>query len=135
MSMRDYAVDDYGLLLTEETMKIIAAIVCDDFDDMEEDEYGDTLYYKGICEYIGDFTGEAVLINDDGMNDWIKTGEMYDGDRIYYINTSSYPTLFKVAYENMEVLIEEFKSKVGEYLPDGFDYRANIRHIIGTYYG
>lgn len=135
MSMRYYAVDDYGLLLTEETTKIIASKVCDDFDDIEEDEYGDALYDEGICEYIGDFTGEAGLINDDGMNDWIKTGEMYDGDRIYYINTSSYPTLFKVAYENMEVLIEEFKSKVGEYLPDGFDYRANIRHIIGTYYG
>ena len=38
MSMRDYAVDDYGLLLTEETMKIIASKVCDDFDDIDEDE-------------------------------------------------------------------------------------------------
>lgn len=43
MSMRDYAVDDYGLLLTEETMKVIASKVCDDFEDMDEDEYGDAL--------------------------------------------------------------------------------------------
>ncbi len=135
MSMRDYAVDDYGLLLTEETMKIIASKVCDDFEDMEEDEYGDALYEEGICEYIGDFTGEASLLLDDGSNDWIRNGEMYDGDRIYYIQVSSYPTIFKAAYENMNALIAEFKEKVGEYLPEDFDYRANIRHIVGTYFG
>lgn len=135
MSMRDYAVDDYGLLLTEETMKIIASIVCDDFDDMEEDEYGDALYEEGICEYIGDFTGEASLLLDDGSNNWIRNGEMYDGDRIYYIQVSSYPTIFKAAYENMDALIAEFKEKLGEYLPEDFEYRANIRHIVGTYFG
>lgn len=135
MSMRDYAVDDYGLLLTEETMKIIASKACDDFDDMEEDEYGDALYEKGICEYIGDFTGEACILLDDGLNDWMRSGEAYDGDRIYYVQVSSYPTIFKAAYENMDALIEEFKEKVGEYLPEDFNYRANIRHIVGTYYG
>lgn len=135
MSMRDYAVDDYGLLLTEETMKIIASIVCNDFDDMDEDEYGDALYEEGICEYIGDFTGEAGILFDDGLNDWMSNGEMYDGDRIYYIQVSSYPTIFKAAYENMDALIAEFKEKVGEYLPEDFDYRSNIRHIVGTYFG
>jgi hypothetical protein len=133
--MRDYAVNDYGLLLTEETMKIIASKVCDDFEDMEEDEYGDVLYEEGICEYIGDFTGEAGVLLDNGLNDWINNGEMYDGDRIYYVQVSSYPTIFKAAYENMDALIAEFKEKVGEYLPEDFNYRANIRHIIGTYYG
>lgn len=135
MSMRDYAVDDYGLLLTEETMKIIASKVCDDFEDMEEDEYGVTLYEEGICEYIGDFTGEAGILLDDGLNDWMRNGEMYDGDRIYYVQVSSYPTIFKAAYENMDALIAEFKEKVGEYLPEDFDYRSNIRHIVGTYFG
>lgn len=133
--MRDYAVDDYGLLLTEEAMKIIASKVCDDFEDMDEDEYGDALYEEGICEYIGDFTGEAGIIFDDGLNDWMSNGEMYDGDRIYYIQVSSYPTIFKAAYENMDALINEFKEKVGEYLPEDFNYRANIRHIVGTYFG
>lgn len=135
MSMRDYAVDDYGLLLTEETMRIIASKVCDDFEDMEEDDYGYALYEEGICEYIGDFTGEAGVLLDDGLNDWMRNGEMYDGDRIYYIQVSSYPTIFKAAYENMDVLIAEFKEKVGEYLPEDFDYRSNVRHIVGTYFG
>ena len=51
---------------------MIASIVCDDFDDLEEDEYGDALYDDGICEYIGDFTGEAELILDNGFDDWIS---------------------------------------------------------------
>ena len=135
MSMRYDAIDDYGLLLTEETMKIIASKVCDDFDNMEEDEYGYALYYDGICEYIGDFTGKAVLILDDGLNDWTRSGESYSSDQIYYIPVSSHPTLFKPAYESMNAVIAEFKKKVGEYLPEDFDYRSNIRHIVGTYFG
>ena len=135
MSMRAYAVNDYGMLLTEETMKIIASKAYDDFDDMEEDEYGDALYDDGICEYIGDFTGEAELILDDSLDNWIRSGESYSGDQIYYIPVNSYPTLFKPAYENMDALIAEFKEKVGEYLPEDFDYRSNIRHIVGTYFG
>lgn len=135
MSMRDYAVDDYGLLLTEETMKIIASKVCDDFEDIDEYCYGEALYENGVCEYIGDFTGEAIHITDDGDNDYWKSGESYSSDQIFYINVSSHPTLFKPAYESMDAVIAEFKEKVGKYLPEDFDYRSNIRHIVGTYFG
>lgn len=135
MSMRDYPVDDYGLLLTKDMMRSIVSKVIDDFEEIDEDEYGYALYEEGICEYIGDFTGEAGILFDDGTNDWIKTGEVYDGDIIYYIPISSYPTLFKAAYNNMDDLIEEFKSKVGDYLPKDFNYREQIRHIVGAYFG
>lgn len=135
MSMRDYAVDDYGLLLTEETMKMIASKVCDDFEYIDEYCYGEALYENGICEYIGDFTGEAIHITDDGDNDYLKSDESYSSDQIFYINVSSYPTLFKPAYESMDAVIAEFKEKVGKYLPEDFDYRSNIRHIVGTYFG
>lgn len=135
MSMREYAVDDYGLLLTEETLKVIASKVCGDFEGMEEYEYGDALYEEGVCEYIGDFTGEAVILLDNGLNDWMRNDEIYNEDRIYYIPCKSYPTLFKTAYENMDALIAEFKEKVGEYLPENFNYRSNVRHIVGTYFG
>ena len=135
MSMRDYAVDDYGLLLTEEMIKAIASKVLDDLEERDDDEYGDALYEDGICEYIGDFTGEAIYMEDDGTEDWRRNGESYSGDRVYYVNVSKYPSLFKAAYNNMDELIEEFKSKVGDYLPEDFDYRAHIRHIVGTYFG
>ena len=65
----------------------------------------------------------------------VRSGESYSGDQIYYIPVNSYPTSFKPAYENMDALIAEFKEKVGEYLPEDFDYRSNIRHIVGTYFG
>ena len=135
MSMRDYAVNDYGLLLTEETMKIIASKACDDFEDIDEYCYGEALYENSVCEYIGDFTGEAIHITDDGNDDYWKSGESYSSDQIFYIHVSSYPTLFKPAYENMDAMIAEFKGKVGKYLPEDFDYRSNIRHIVGTYFG
>lgn len=134
MSMRDYPVDDYGLLLTDEMAKIIALKALDEIDEDEED-YGDLLYDEGLCEYIGEFTGEAIYIEDDGTDDWRRSGKYYSGDRIYYVNSSNYPTLFKAAYSNMDELIEEFKSNIGKYLPEDFDYRANIRHIVGTYFG
>lgn len=135
MSMREWAVDDYGLLLTKEMIKAIASKVLDDLEERDEDEYGDALYEDGICEYIGEFTGEAIYMEDDGTEDWRRNGESYNVDRIYYVNVSKYPSLFKAAYENMDELVAEFKEKVGEYLPEDFDYRANIRHIVGTYFG
>jgi hypothetical protein len=133
--MRDYAVDDYGLLLTEETLKTIASIACEDFYNLEDGEYGDALYDEGLCEYIGDFTGESIHIDDNGYDDNWKNGEDYSGDRIFYMPAGLCPTLFKAAYKSVDELINEFKSKLGEYLPDDFDYRAHIRHIVGTYYG
>ena len=137
MSMRDYAVDNYGLVLDEETMKVIASKVFDDFIDNNE-EYGDwgyELYDRGICEYISDFTGEAQSLTDDGVYTWGGNSEDYRCDSICYVPTSKYPTLFKRVYNNMEEIVEEFKSKLDKYLPKDFDYRNRIRHISGTYYG
>lgn len=41
MSMREYGVNDYGLLLTKEVMMVLAAKHCEDFteEDFEEDEW------------------------------------------------------------------------------------------------
>lgn len=138
MSMKDYAVDDYGLLMTREMLKMVASNVCEDYtdDDYEDDEFAfnETLYDEGLVEYIGSFTGEAIAINENGENIW-GDSESYDDDYIYYIPTNTVSTLFKAAYSNVDEMIEEFKEKIGEYLPDDFDYRKYIRHISGTYFG
>ena len=133
MSMRDYAVSDYGLLLDEETIKIVASKVLEDYTDEDDMAYG--LYNEGICEYISEFTGESIPIREDGCVSWGDDGENYRCETIAYVPTSNFPTLFKKAYENIDEIIDEFKGKVGEYLPDGFDYRGKIRHISGTYFG
>lgn len=134
MSMRDYAVDDYGLVLDKEVMKIILSKL--EIEPLDEDaDLSYILYDEGICECIGEFTGEAQRINDDGYFDFSRDYESYRGDSIAYVPLAKYPTLFKRAYFSMEEIIDEFKSKLGEYLPEDFDYRSRICHICGTYYG
>ena len=138
MSMRDYAVDDYGLLMTREMMKMVVSKVCEDYteEDYEDDEFAfnEVLYDEGLVEYIGDFTGESIVINDKGENVW-GDSESYDCDYIYYVPTNAVSTLFKAAYNSVDEMIEEFKEKIGEYFPADFDYRKYIRHISGTYFG
>lgn len=135
MSMRDYAVSDYGLLLDEETIKVIASNLFDDFSEDEKEDWSYLLYDNGICEYISEFTGESIPIREDGHVSWGGDGEDYRCETIVYVPTSNFPTLFEKAYENIDEIIDEFKGKVGEYLPDGFDYRGKLRHISGTYFG
>ena len=135
MSMRDYAIDDYGLLLDNETIKVIAHKVIDGYvEDINNIDLAYELYERGICEYVSEFTGEASEVDSNGFY-WGGECEEYSGDVITYVQASNYPTLFKRAYNDIDELVEEFKNKIGEYLPEDFDYRSNIRHICGTYYG
>ena len=138
MSMRDYAVNDYGLLMTTEMMKMVAAKVCEDYTDEEyaDDPFGfnEEVCDKGIVEYIGSFTGESIAIDDNGAQIW-SYGEHYSDDVIYYCPTQKISTLFKAAYANIDEMITEFKQKLGECLPEDFDYRKYIRNISGTYFG
>ena len=135
MSMRDYAVDDYGLLLKADTIKLIASKALEDFEEVDEDDYEYELYDMGVFDHISNFCGETIHINDDGSDDYWRMNESYSEDPICYVAVSLFPTLFKAPYTNMEELIGEFKDKIGEYLPEDFDYRSNIRHIVGTYFG
>jgi hypothetical protein len=136
--MNNYAVNDYGLLMSEDALKRIAMNVCNNYDEEEYDEDPDDfnydLYEKGIVEFVGEFTGEAIKIRDDGI-DLYGYSDMYNCDIAYYVPVSKWSTLFKAAYNNVDEMICEFKKKLGEYLPEDFDYRNNIRHIVGTYYG
>lgn len=141
MSMRDYAVYDYGLLLTKEMMKTLAEKHCKDFteEDFEMDEFG---FYEevedvfgGNIEYICEFTGEAKYVEDSGDCGWGCDTIYFNGAYIYYIPINRRLTLFKAAYKNMDDMIDDFKERVGKYMPDNFDYRANMRYIVGTYWG
>jgi predicted S18 family serine protease len=133
--MRDYAVDDYGLVLDEETIKTIASKLFDDYDANEDvAALAYELYDRDVCEYISNFTGEAQDLDENGFY-YGENSTAYYSDVIAYVQAIHYPTLFKKAYNNMDEMIEEFKNQVGEYLPEDFDYRSRIRHICGTYFG
>lgn len=136
--MMRYGVNDYGLLLSDDTMKYLAAKICDDYSDDEYKEdkhsFNDAVVETIGLEYISEFSGDAVRIAADGSDDWYSENN-FSGDIIYYVPFSHYPNLFNVAYSDMKSIINEMKGKIGKYLSEDFDYRSNIRHIVGTYYG
>ena len=138
MSMRDYAINDYGLVMTREMLKTICSKYYREYTEEKynDDEYSfnDALYEEGIVEYISGFTGEAMVIDDNGSDDY-NSSEAYNDDTIYYVPNQNYGTLFKAAYANMEELESEFRNKFNKYFPDDFNYRKHICHIVGTYFG
>ena len=138
MSMRDYAINDYGLVMTREMLKTICSKYYKEYTEEKynDDEYSfnDALYEEGIVEYISGFTGEAMVIDDNGSDDY-NSSEAYNDDTIYYVPNQNYGTLFKAAYANMEELESEFRNKFNKYFPDDFEYRKHICHIVATYFG
>lgn len=141
MSMRECGVYDYGVLLTMDTMKELAKKHCVGFteEEFENDEF--TFYeevediFGGDIEYISEFTGEAMYIEDSGAAEWGSHTEHFNGDYIHYIPINRMVSLFKAPYRDIEDMIADFKNRVGKYMPEDFDYRANLRHIFGTYWG
>ena len=138
MSMRDYAVNDYGLVMTRDMLKTICSKYYREYTeekyDKDEYSFNDALYEEGVVEYISEFTGEAMTIDENGNDDY-HSSEVYDYDTIYHAPTKNYGTLVKAAYANMEELEDEFRNKFNKYLPDDFDYKKHICHIVGTYFG
>lgn len=139
MSMRDYAVSEYGLLLDEKTMKALAKKICEDYTDenYDEDPYGfneDIEVKFGNIDYIGSFTGQAFKLTDDGDDDYHSEISYFNDDAVFFLTADNVPSLFKVAYANINEMVAEFRGQLDAYLPD-FDYRNHIKHIVGTYYG
>ena len=137
MSMRDYAVNDYGLILNDEVMRDIASKVCDNFSAIEYDLHKydfieEIMYEYGAINYISSFTGEAIVEDEEG--DYYSS-DYYDNETIYIVFLTRYPSLFRTAYKSMDDIVAEMKKQVGKVLGDDFDYVSNIRHVVGTYYG
>ena len=141
MSMREYAVYDYGLLLTPETMKMLAEKNCAGFTEEEFEEDKFAFYeeieeiFDGDIDYVNEFTGEAKYVENNGSCEWGCDTIYYDGDYIHYVPINRRLSLFEATYKDMDDMIADFKERVGKYMPEDFDYRANLRYIVGTYWG
>lgn len=148
MSMRDYAVQDYGLVINKETIKAIAEkMFMSDYEDAPNPKVAFNADfaedpYAFICEVedalrlcsFSEFTGEAFKLKDDGEVNWLETIS-YSNSNIYYLPIENQPSLFKAAYASVDEIVDEFKRKMSFYLPEDFDYRNNICMISGTYFG
>ena len=138
MSRREYAVDNYGFVISDDLMRHLASKICKDF---TEGDYNEDRYYfdeaiesRLDVEYISMFDGEAMCILDDGWDDYGHS-EYYNDDTIHFIPLTKYPNLFSAAYTSMDEVVGEIRHSIGEYLPDNYNIREYICHIVGTYYG
>lgn len=135
MGMRDYAVDDYGVVLDDEAFKY-AAQVLNQTNELFEDDYCDTRDEVAEAlnlDMIGNFCGEAFRVKGNGNCDY-SDALTYDDDCVYFYGLR-HPTLFKAAYKSVDEIAAECRAAIGKYLPQTFDYVKHIRHIVGTYYG
>ncbi len=137
--MRDYAVDTYGLLLDKETMRALAKKICDDYtdEDYDEDPYGFNELVEdkfGRIDYISNFSGEGFPICEDGRDNYGGDIAYFSGDAVYILIANNAPSLFKAAYQNFDEMVSEFKQLLCNYLPN-INYRSNIKHFVGTYFG
>lgn len=136
MSMRNYAVDEYGLLIDDAAIRYVARNLKKN--NVEEPDWDDIAAAEEEldCYYTSEFYGEAFAIRDDGRDDYDSdTRLLFDGDVLYLIPLRRYPTLFSTAYNNMQEVIAEVRQGVERLLPQDFDYRNHLRHVIGSYVG
>lgn len=82
-------------------------------------------------DFVGDLEGEAIRIDDNGDDDTVIAE--FDCETVYFVPITE-PSLFKAVYNSIDEIITEVKQLCQGKLPDDFDYRANLCHIIGTYY-
>lgn len=139
MSMKDYGFDDYGFILTEDVIHILAPQICEDYSEKDWELRGSSYYIEDIYDRVGagyvcNFTGEIVAVTDDGKDDYSDT--IWRGmNNIYYISIRKYPSLFDASYKDMDEILDEFKEVLSKYLPEDYNYRKNFKHIIGSYWG
>lgn len=138
MSMQETGISEYAFLFTDETLRLIAKKL---FSDYTDEKYNEAmgLYVYDIKEklslnYEGEFTGSTYLLKEDGCPDFFSE-DNYSSNILLYLPLENEISLFKTSYKNMEEVVSEIRKKIGDYLPDDYNYRKNICLICGTYYG
>ena len=127
MSSKDYSVNDFGYVFNAEMIdKIIEKVKPKNI------QTGDTYEMAEIMglQYIGEFTGEAIRLDEVGDDDFRDDAWSYSADSIFYFPIGAYSSLFKAAYQSKEELALCMKSSYRIWLPDDLDEIYNgIRHI------
>ena len=118
MSMKTFAVSDYGLY--------VVATDIESYAKTQDMDASDLLFEIG--NYYGDAKGECYLLT--------KADESFHCDESFAIlPLEKHPTLFAQAYENIEAALHELKENYAELLPDDFDYDGKFVRLVGTVYG
>lgn len=143
MSWDTYAVNDYGIILSDDILIDIArryrsecdgntAFLQNDVTNQEllGDFIPDVADAYDIC-YLTGFTGDARAVYEDGCSSETSE-ECFNYDEVVYLHVPEMPGLFKAPYTGMGELVDYFRQEYGEYLPQDFDYAGNLRHFVGV---
>lgn len=133
MGTRDYSVHDFGYVFTEEMIdRIIETVKPNNINPGDTYEMAE---YMGL-EYVGNFSGEAIRLDELGDDDFHNDSWNYSCDTIFYLPIGTYSTLFRAAYQTKEELALSMKSSYRKWLPDDLnEIYDGIRHIVGSSFG
>lgn len=118
--MRNYPEYGFGLMLNKEESKAF----CKKYNVVEGENYecDDMEYYLEDCRYYtDDFDGRHFYSANKNIDNEGATGLFFFADW--------QPDAFKVAYYSMDDCVEEFKNKIGKYLPEDFNWEDHIGYF------
>ncbi len=134
MSMRENYVFDYGMVLNEEQIKMIAKRIIPEeewisgeWEDAVPWEYAEAI--EDIVVSYGEFSGEAYELSSDGYVHNFEKDYLSGKDSLFYIPVNRFPTLFKTSYKDLE----DAKSEISEKIHNAFP--VILHAITGSYYG
>ena len=125
MSMNNWPEYGFGLMLNEEESKRF----CKKYSEVEKDnkDVYDVEADIDCCRYYSDeFDGRNFWGANGNINDEWITGLFFYADR--------QPGAFTTAYLNMDICICEFKEKIGQYMPDDFNWEDHIGYFSASIY-
>lgn len=121
-------------LIGEEAAKFAVASGLADFEDDLKIFDNDNLHWEAWKEN-NQFQGAGLLYLDlngvqlytlNGIYQKETTRSLASEDFLCLIDAKRQPMLFEAAYKNEEELLEEFRTRFGKYLPNGFDFKSHI---------
>ena len=121
MSMHSYPEHGFGLMLNEEETKAF----CKRYNEAKNEEcdcYDIQFAFDGCRYYSNDCDGRYFYYSTNkNVDNEGATGLFFFADW--------QPNAFRVAYYSMDDCVKEFTDKIGEYLPEDFNYEDHIGYF------
>lgn len=84
--------------------------------------------------HCSEFDGEANPSTGDGFGDEKSAPIRFDDDYLVYLAPMASSSLFKPAYASKDELLDEYRRRLGDWLPADFPYARFVMDVSGTYF-
>lgn len=138
MSMKEYGTFGRGLVIPDNLIEYVAT---------HSENWDQEVYENDFSTFFEEnrmLGGKQVLSFTECSGDFFDIDDLHyivfdeyeiNEESFYIIEMDKYPSLFAQAYKDLDEIVEEFKSAVGKYFPDDFDYQKYLVSYHGTYWG